>query len=101
MTDGHDARDDDDVDDAQQEYDTDPALQELLTQAAHSPTVRRDNADDGGDGDDAHRQRVHDSVRRALDEQADLLERFKREDRADVGNDAGDTDDGAAWVDRP
>lgn len=42
MTDTHDGRDGD----AQAEYDGDPALRKFLTQAAESPTVHRDNAED-------------------------------------------------------
>jgi len=77
MTDAHG-----DDGDAQAEYDADTELQALLTRAAKSPTVHRDNADDDG-GDDAHRERVHDSTDRALTEHADLLQRLKDEDNGD------------------
>jgi len=47
-----DARDGDDVD-AQAQYDADPDLQALLTEAAQSPTVHRDDdADHDNDADD-------------------------------------------------
>ena len=78
-----DARDGDGVD-AQAEHDADPELQELLTRAALSPTVHRDDADD------AHRERVHEAADRALDKDADLIQRLRDDD----------DDDGRAWVDR-
>jgi len=72
------ARDGDDVD-AQADYDADPALRELLTRAAESPTVHRDNADDN-DGDDVHRQRVHEAAHRTLNKDADLIQRLREDD---------------------
>jgi len=81
--------------DAQAEYDADPALRELLTQAAQSPTVHRDNAaGDDNDADDAHRERVHDSADRALNKDADLLQRLKDDNAGSDGSDADGAPDG-------
>lgn len=71
-----DARDDD----AQAEYDNNPGLRELLTQAARSPMVRRDRADDV---DDAHRDRVHEIARRILDRDVTLFQGLKDADNGD------------------
>ena len=89
-----DARDGDDVD-AQAEYADDVELQELLTRAAESPTVHRDDdASDDDTDDGGHRDRVHEAADRALNKSADLIQRLRDHDVDDSGV------DGRAWVDR-
>jgi hypothetical protein len=55
------------------------------------------DARDGHDVADAHRQRVHDSAQRALNQDADLIQRLREDDAGD-GLDAGDVDDGPTAV---
>lgn len=101
MMDAHDGDDGD----AQADYDADPELRELLTEAAESPTVHRvndgDDADDGAawverlrtgsrlrdvNADDGiHRDRVHEAADRALDKDADLIQRLREDGAGDAG----------------
>jgi len=82
--------DDGDGVDAQAEYDGDDALRELLTRAAQSPTVHRDN--DGNDGNDDN----------DADDGAAWVDRLRSGSRLrDVIADDDSNDDNNADDDRP